>query len=337
VVDYAVALWESMGNNGLPPAYVDAQTLSPDAHLQMQAAAQKWIDSSISKTINLPEDISFEAFSQVYQDAYDLGCKGCTTYRPNDVTGSVLSVEPKKDDLAKRQDAILKISAEMANKERIVKSHLGEPQVDAPMDDPRPDAESWADTHARIKALKDANPMTFLEPGGHATTVTVAPRPDALKGTTYKMKWPGADASTLYITINDDGDRPLELFLNTKNVENYAWMAALSRTVSAVFRRGGDVTFIAEELKEVFDPKGGAWIGGKYVPSMVAAIGDVILKHMHGLQEEDPQFKADWTSSGIIQPVHVTHPTQCPQCKEFAMIQQSGCAVCTSCGHSKCG
>ena len=287
VVDYAVALWESMGNEGLPPAYVDAQTLPPQAHLQMQSAAQKWIDSSISKTINLPEDISFEAFSQVYQDAYDLGCKGCTTYRPNDVTGSVLSVEPKKDDLAKRQDAILKISA-----------------------------------------------------GGNApavTVVTVAPRPDVLKGTTYKMKWPGADASTLYITINDDGDRPLELFLNTKNVENYAWMAALSRTVSAVFRRGGDVTFIAKELKEVFDPKGGAWIGGKYVPSMVAAIGDVILKHMHGLQEEDPQFKADWTSSGIIQPVHVTHPTQCPQCKEFAMIQQSGCAVCTSCGHSKCG
>lgn len=282
VVDYAVALWESMGNEGLPPAYVDAQTLPPEAHLKMQAAAQKWIDSSISKTINLPEGISFEAFGQVYLDAYKMGCKGCTTYRPNEVTGSVLS-------------------------------------VDAPLEEAK-----------LVKALKDAHPIMMVEP-----TVTVAPRPELLNGSTYKMKWPGADASTLYITINDDGDRPLELFLNTKNVDNFAWMAALSRTVSAVFRRGGDVTFIAEELKEVFDPKGGAWIGGKYVPSMVAAIGDVILRHMQGLKEETDFWQKvdDTLTSAKVEIV----PQQCPQCKDFSLIQQNGCPTCTSCGHSKCG
>ena len=93
VVDYAVALWrEKFGEVDLPDYFVNAQTLAPEDHVRMQAAAQRWIDSSISKTINVPEDISFEAFKSVYMQAWDQGCKGCTTYRPNDVTGSVLTV-----------------------------------------------------------------------------------------------------------------------------------------------------------------------------------------------------------------------------------------------------
>ena len=108
VQDYAVkAYWDWFGEGGsehpddLPDYFVSAQTLPPAAHLKMQAAAQKWVDSSISKTINLPEDISFEDFKEVYWRAYEMGCKGCTTYRPNDVTGSVLSVEPKKKEEVK--------------------------------------------------------------------------------------------------------------------------------------------------------------------------------------------------------------------------------------------
>jgi len=100
VTDYAVNLWkEKFGNKEFPDYFVNAQTLSPKDHVRMQAAAQKWIDSSISKTINCPEDISFEEFKEVYMAAWDQGCKGCTTYRPNAVTGSVLSVETseKKD------------------------------------------------------------------------------------------------------------------------------------------------------------------------------------------------------------------------------------------------
>ena len=93
VVDYAVQLWRDLhGDADLPDYFVNAQTLPPLDHVRMQAAAQRWIDSSISKTINCPEDISFEAFKDVYMAAWDQGCKGCTTYRPNDVTGSVLSV-----------------------------------------------------------------------------------------------------------------------------------------------------------------------------------------------------------------------------------------------------
>ncbi|HAR52845.1 MAG TPA: ribonucleoside-diphosphate reductase, adenosylcobalamin-dependent, partial [Roseovarius nubinhibens] len=94
VVDYAVQMWRDVkGDAPLPEYFVNAQTLSPADHVRMQAAAQDWVDSSISKTINCPEDIDFEAFKDVYMQAWDTGCKGCTTYRPNDVTGSVLSVE----------------------------------------------------------------------------------------------------------------------------------------------------------------------------------------------------------------------------------------------------
>ena len=92
VVDYAVQLWrDKFGNAPLPDFFVSAQNLTPADHVKMQAAAQKWVDSSISKTINCPEDISFDDFKEVYIQAYDTGCKGCTTYRPNEVTGSVLS------------------------------------------------------------------------------------------------------------------------------------------------------------------------------------------------------------------------------------------------------
>ena len=98
VVDYAVQMWrDTMGDAPLPAHFVNAQTLPPEDHVKMQAAAQKWVDSSISKTINCPEDISFEAFKDVYLQAWDLGCKGCTTYRPNEVTGSVLSVSETTD------------------------------------------------------------------------------------------------------------------------------------------------------------------------------------------------------------------------------------------------
>ena len=98
VVDYAVQLWrDKFGDKELPDYFVNAQTLSPMDHVKMQAAAQKWIDSSISKTINCPEDISFDDFKDVYMEAWETGCKGCTTYRPNDVTGSVLSVSEESE------------------------------------------------------------------------------------------------------------------------------------------------------------------------------------------------------------------------------------------------
>ena len=289
VVDYAVQMWRELkGDTPLPDYFVNAQTLPPADHVKMQAAAQKWIDSSISKTINCPEDISFDAFKDVYMQAWDTGCKGCTTYRPNDVTGSVLSVSSEKTDKA-------------------------------PADSPDQVSEG-----GEIVYMSD--PLD---------------RPAELEGNTYKVKWPDSEHA-LYITINDivlNGHRrPFEVFINSKNMEHFAWTVALTRMVSAVFRRGGDVSFVVEELKAVFDPRGGAWMQGKYIPSILAAIGGVIERHMiatgfiagegMGLKT-DPQAKV----VGLDAP----RGKSCPSCGQFHMRMVEGCMTCGSCGHSKCG
>ena len=283
----------------------------------MQAAVQKYIDSSISKTINCPEDISFEAFKDVYLQAYELGCKGCTTYRPNEVTGAVLSV--KKDD---------------AKTARPVQQTL--PLVRLP---PKP-----ADQY---------------EAGGVVYMTQPLDRPEALPGQTYKIKWPDSEHA-LYITINDviqDGRRrPFEVFINSKNMEHYAWTVALTRMISAVFRRGGDVSFVVEELKAVFDPRGGQWMGGRYVPSLLAAIGEVIERHMIDIGflapgehagrvvalapagtgpaqiEAMPEAGAERQVVGL--PAGALR--QCPKCGSAGLIRQENCDLCTSCGYSKC-
>src|SRR5690606_25758953 len=181
------------------------------------------------------EDISFDDFRTVYLEAYDSGCKRCTTYRPNDVTGSVL--DEKKDDAEDPAQAKL------------------------PLDEPQ------------------TRPRDIFEAGGVVYMTQPLDRPEVLPGQTYKVRWPESDHA-IYITINDviqDGRRrPFEVFINSKNMEHYAWTLALTRMISAVFRRGGDVSFVVEELKAVFDPRGGHWVGGRYVPSLLAAIGDVI-------------------------------------------------------------
>ncbi|MFP4002274.1 MAG: adenosylcobalamin-dependent ribonucleoside-diphosphate reductase, partial [Alphaproteobacteria bacterium] len=229
VRDYALKLFrEKFGEDApLPDTFITTEELSPDDHVRIQAAAQAFVDSSISKTINLPEDISFEAFKDVYLRAYETGCKGCTTYRPNPVTGAVLSADPA---------AAPGVCTEGAPEESSV-VFLSEP----------------------------------------------LDRPRELVGRTYKVRWPESDHA-IYITINDieqDGRRrPFEIFINSKNMEHYAWTVALTRMISAVFRRGGDVSFVVEELKAVFDPRGGQWMKGRYVPSLLAAIGDVIEEHM---------------------------------------------------------
>jgi Ribonucleotide reductase, alpha subunit len=233
VVDYAVQMWRDLkGDAPLPDYFVNAQTLAPLDHVRMQAAAQKWIDSSISKTINCPEDISFDAFKEVYMAAWDQGCKGCTTYRPNDVTGSVLSVSEEKPQLLISENT---------------------------------------------PAGGDPSGSDGTTPGGEVIYMSEPlDRPQELEGATYKLKWPDSEHA-IYITINDlvvaGHRRPFEIFINSKNMEHFAWTVALTRMISAVFRRGGDVTFVVEELKAVFDPRGGAWMQGKYVPSILAAIG----------------------------------------------------------------
>ena len=318
VTDYAYRLYKRMfGDHAqLTDAFVDSQVLSPHDHLVMQAAAQKYVDSSISKTVNCPESITFEDFKDVYAQAYKLGCKGCTTYRPNDVTGAVLQVKPRK-------------------------SSADEPEL--PLEAPG----------------KQAKPKDLGDAGGVVQMFRPLDRPGVLPGHTYKLQWPASDHA-MYITLNDIVDdsgriRPFEIFINSKNMEHYAWTVGLTRMISAVFRRGGDVSFVVEELKAVFDPRGGQWMGGKYVPSLLAGLGGVIERHMieTGFLKSPDQLASDTAekpqvmtigalvageASETVEPVSVVTPfRQCPKCAQASLIRQEDCDVCTSCGYSKCG
>ena len=165
-------------------------------------------------------------------------------------------------------------------------------------------------------------------------------RPQSLEGQTYKLKWPESNHA-IYITINDllvgGHRRPFEVFINSKNMEHFAWTVALTRMISAVFRRGGDVSFVVEELKAVFDPRGGAWMNGKYIPSILAAIGGVIERHLISIGFIDGEgmgLKSD-PRADVVNLDGPRGPA-CPSCGQFEMQMIEGCMTCANCGHSKC-
>lgn len=300
VTDYALRLFRRLkGENArLTDAFVDAQRLSPSDHVVMQAAVQKYIDSSISKTINIPVDLPFEQFKNVYRMAYESGCKGCTTYRPNEITGAVLQVKPETVE--------------------------GTQQPELALDKP------------------EARPADQFEAGAVIYMTQPLNRPEELPGKTYKINWPESEHA-LYITVNDviqDGRRrPFEIFINSKNMEHFAWTVALTRMISAVFRRGGDVSFVVEELKAVFDPRGGQWMGGRYVPSLLAAIGDVIERHLVdiGFIPQPEEKRQGHLAERKVVGLADQRLRQCPKCAQPSLIRQEGCDTCTSCGYSKCG
>jgi ribonucleoside-diphosphate reductase alpha chain len=223
--------------------------------------------------------------------AWDQGCKGCTTYRPNAVTGSVLTVSEAP---AKAREAVA-------------------PAI-----------------------VHDGEVIYISEP---------LDRPQSLEGSTYKLKWPDSEHA-IYITINDimlNGHRrPFEVFINSKNMEHFAWTVALTRMISAVFRRGGDVSFVVEELKAVFDPRGGAWMQGKYIPSILAAIGGVIERHLIAIgfiAGEGQGLKIDPHFEPGAEGVRFEAPRgkACTSCGQYEMRMVEGCMTCANCGFSKCG
>jgi hypothetical protein len=188
-------------------------------------------------------------------------------------------------------------------------------------------------------------------------------RPETLLGSTYKIKTPLSEHA-LYVTINDivlnegtehEQRRPFEVFINSKNMEHFQWIVALTRIISAVFRKGGDVTFLVEELRSVFDPRGGYFKkGGKYMPSLVAELGDAIESHLRSiglitgepLDERQQQYLAETRArlSANRQDDSATEDLEfpeyaafCQQCHAKAVIQADGCLTCLNCGDSKCG
>ena len=188
-------------------------------------------------------------------------------------------------------------------------------------------------------------------------------RPEMLIGSTYKVKTPVSDHA-MYVTINDivlnegteyEKRRPFEIFVNSKNLDHYHWIVALTRIISAVFRKGGDVAFLVDELKAVFDPRGGYWqTGGKFMPSIIAELGYIVEKHLVSIglmsapvldeaqqamiakkraeyeeakKQQDAFSKSDYPEGAQL----------CPKCSTAALIMMDGCMTCLSCGDSKCG
>lgn len=247
----------------------------------MLAAAQKHTDAGISKTINLPENIPFNEFSGVYLRANALGCKSCTTYRPNEVTGSVLSVAPAVASVVEDRDGIVRLTAPLM-------------------------------------------------------------APDELPARRYKIRWPGSEHA-LYLLMSDMEEhgrmRPFEIFTVSNDTETDEWRTALTRMISSIYRRGGDVAFVAHELQQIYSKKGGAWLDGAYVPSLPAAIGLYIERHMRGIgflpsvaAAEQPALVA---AGGFVAAAS-TGMRQCPQCGRPALIHTEGCERCTQCDYSKC-
>ncbi len=268
----------------IPDYMVTTHDLTVRDHLVMQAVCQEYVDASISKTINCPKEITFEDFKNVYNAAYDMNLKGCTTYRPSEISekvrGSILSVDTAKD-------------------------------------------------------------QTQLLP--------IVKRPAELQGRTYKVKWPPSEHA-YYITINDYVDdngnsRPFEVFINTKDASHQEWIMALTRSISAIFRRGGDFIFIIKELQEVHSSIGGAWIGKKYVPSLVALIGSVLEDHLVKYHNNILDLKyyggeaVAVSSKGLISTTNWENIVgeHCPNCQAPALVSKEGCQTCLSCGFSNCG
>jgi ribonucleoside-diphosphate reductase alpha chain len=319
VSDYAYRRFRALFGEdaALPDYFVTAQDLAPADHLAVQAAAQKYIDSSISKTINCPPGISFADFKDVYRTAYDEGCKGCTTYRPNPITGAVLEAEPVHEGPVPA---------------------IAEPQPPVP----KPAAISYAAPAAAAAVAALPKPAERTESGGVVYMTKPLDRPGDLTGRTYKVRWPDLDHA-FYITINDIDEggrkRPFEIFINSKNTEHYAWTVALTRMISAVFRRGGDVSFVVDELKAVFDPRGGQWMGGRYVPSLLAAIGEVIERHLVaiGFMQKPTGGATDaQRAAAAVASAEGAAARPCPRCSSAGLVRLEGCDTCVSCGYSKC-
>lgn len=262
---YGVQLYHAsqnapMGSLETPSYMVTAEDLTVEEHVVMQAAAQRWIDSSISKTINVPKEISYEQFAKVYDLAYSLGCKGCTTYRPSDIRGSVLS-KP------------------------------GEP---------------------------DTTPTLAEE---------LADRPESLSGRTYKVKWPSL-SSALYLTINssDDG-HPFEVFISSKDAKYHDWATALTVMITAIFRKGGDISFVSRELQQIQSLNDSAFKEGKHHPSLAAYVGWILERHINDALGMTLTAKQEPKAIGA----------KCPKCQQMTLVRKEGCKVCSSCSYSSCG
>lgn len=279
VQDYGVAKYgewatsQKVDPTELPDYFVDTKSLTVRQHLEMMGAAQEFIDASISKTINCPTDISFEEFKEVYQSAYDMGLKGCTTYRKNPQSG--------RGEILSEQGG-----------------------------------------------------------GGEEKQVpNKVPMQEVAQGRRYRVKWAGVDAA-FYVMITDYVDergqrRPFEIFIMSKSAVHEEWIKALTLLITAIFRREGDSSFVVEELKQVYSPRGGMWIRGHHVNSIVAMIGYVIEEHLQWLGLL-PAEERQVVTKEVLRQIGERGEI-CEKCNAPTLVFEEGCRKCSSCGFSDCG
>jgi hypothetical protein len=229
-------------------------------------------------------------------------------------------------------------------------------------------ADKVAADKAEARAASPANEPELVRDKNGRTAKVIRmherlERPEMLVGSTYKIKTPISDHA-MYVTINDivlnegteyEQRRPFEIFINSKNLDHFQWIVALTRIISAVFRKGGDVTFLVDELKAVFDPRGGYWQpGGKFMPSIIAELGHVIEKHLRAIglmrksqldvhqqklvDEKRAEFEARARQTDAFAKPHFPEGAQlCGRCSTAAVVMMDGCMTCLNCGDSKCG
>lgn len=311
----------------LPDYYVTAMDLSAENHIRVQAAIQQWVDSSISKTANCPADFTVEDTAQLYELAFDLGCKGVTIYRDGSRDVQVLST-------TKKEEANSEVSEQTS--------------VTDPVKETSAANETTAFTSAPSETENEGKTSVAASPAAKVLDKQYKSRPQVLRGATYKINTPFGMA---YITINDLGGIPAEIFLNVGKAGSdvFAMAEALGR-VCSLFLRYGDhghkVELLIKHLKGI-GGSGAIGFGVNRVESIADAVAKALESHVQSTAEENASSineEADQSVNRISESAIVDEPLAtytasrdlCPSCGSASLINIEGCKTCSQCGYSKC-
>ncbi|MGG4127778.1 adenosylcobalamin-dependent ribonucleoside-diphosphate reductase [Paenibacillus illinoisensis] len=311
----------------LPDYYVTAMDLSAENHIRVQAAIQQWVDSSISKTANCPADFTVEDTAQLYELAFDLGCKGVTIYRDGSRDVQVLST-------TKKEEAKSEVSEQTS--------------VTDPVKEKSAANETTAFTSAPSETGNEGKTSVAASPAAKVLDKQYKSRPQVLRGATYKINTPFGMA---YITINDLGGIPAEIFLNVGKAGSdvFAMAEALGR-VCSLFLRYGDhghkVELLIKHLKGI-GGSGAIGFGVNRVESIADAVAKALESHVQSTPQESASStneEADQSVNRISESVIVGEPSVtstasrdlCPSCGSASLINIEGCKTCSQCGYSKC-
>jgi ribonucleoside-diphosphate reductase alpha chain len=307
--------------------YATSETISPIAHVGVQAALQRWVDASISKTINVPQDTPFDALKEVYMHAYDMGAKGCTTYRPSENRGAVLI---SKDNDDTNDDDINYDGGNGGQEECNYEHALAE--VDFGKVEERALAHLYGE-----KQVAAQSTSAKLQPQSDFQ------RSNLLHGVTHKVDWPGL-AAPVFVTVNHDADgNPVEIFITSKNAQYNEWTTALSVMMSKLLQVGLSGEEVASHLKDIILSQSSAWINGKHYGSLISYIAELLSHHVNFAMPMYLYQPDAITDDGQMVDLKTANEVResilkdaCTFCGSYNTRKESGCLKCDDCGQSKC-